>query len=315
MSREIKTPFSTLFIKPEALKRILYYTDAASGEVSGLGIIEQTKNKNLIVDKVYLLEQESSSGDTELKPEAISKLMQSMIKAGDDSGKLKFWWHSHGDMSVFWSSTDDECAETLSREFAFSLVVNKKRHRKCRLDLYHPFRLTIDNVLLEEITEEDEALKKECKKEVEEKVKDSFIINRYQGHYYQDSYTWDGKWKNKLLERNTFDKLDISEELADDVIRLLELGETYQEAGGVWAPQTWDHFIKETIKEIVKEKFKSNINCVSGFGTYDAAFPSCKHCSPKKACIYWSNRWDKEEDELIEMICDTEEPKKDEEKT
>jgi hypothetical protein len=182
--KSVTTKFTTLFIDPIVMKRLMYYTQAATGEVSGLGtIIKDEKNRH-VVNNIYLLEQEASASDTELKPEAISKLMTDMMKANQDPGALKFWWHSHAAMGVFWSGTDDICAETLSKEFAFSLVVNKAGERRCRLDLYSPFRITFDGVKVEELLQEDVDLKRECEKEVAEKVKTGY--ERYNNWHDRD---------------------------------------------------------------------------------------------------------------------------------
>ena len=184
--KEIRTKFTTLYIDPLVMKRIKYYAQAATGEVSGLGTVVKDENGRHIVNNVFLLEQESSAADTELSPEAISKLMTDMIKNNQNPAELKFWWHSHADMGVFWSGTDDACAESLSKEFAFSLVVNKSGDTKCRLDLYAPFRITFDGVKVTELPQEDKNLKEACEKEVKEKVKSPYY--QYKGN---NGNAWD----------------------------------------------------------------------------------------------------------------------------
>lgn len=189
IEKSVTSRFTTLYVDPTVMKRIGYYTQAADGEVSGLGTLKKDEKGRYIVDEVYLLEQESSAADTEIKPESISKLMVDMMKDNKDPGALKFWWHSHASMGVFWSGTDDTCAETLSKEFAFSLVVNKAGDKKCRLDLYDPFRITFDGVRIEELTQDDMQLKEACEKEVKEKVK-------------SPSERWQN-WKTKILTATT----------------------------------------------------------------------------------------------------------------
>jgi len=284
--------FSTLYIRPEAMKRIMYYAEAADGEVSGLGTISKS-GKRIVVDKVFLLEQESSSGDTELDPEAISKLMGEMIKNNEDPAKLKFWWHSHGNMGVFWSGTDDECAETLSKEYAFSLVVNKDREIRCRLDLHSPFRLTIDHIKMREISEENPTLKEECKKEVDEKVKSmrTYYYNRY------DNDKFGSKWNNNM------EKIDIRESQVKDVERFLECAERTQSCGGAYSKECLDIYIKETIKEIVKERFEEKSKCTT-FGTFENDSTFCGECKVGKVCKNWTEKWEKQDDEYEYEIGD-----------
>ena len=190
-----KTKFQALYIDPECRKKIQYWADAADGEVSGLGLVENEDGK-MVVRDVYILEQECSGSDTEIDPEAIAKLMTELLQNGKDPGKLKFWWHSHVNMGCFWSGTDDECAETLSSEFAFSTVVNKKGESKTRLDLYNPFRITVDNIRLLEIVPEDENLKKQCEQDVKDKVKTKWQRwNRGNSGYYDKKSKHGRDWR------------------------------------------------------------------------------------------------------------------------
>ena len=203
LTKEIRNKFSALYIDPLAMKKIQYYADAADGEVSGFGILEKDAEGRYIVTEVFLLEQECTGADTEIDPEALSKLMVDLMQAGKDPGKLKFWWHSHVNMGVFWSGTDEIACDTLSREFAFSLVVNKMKERKCRLDIYNPFRLTVDNITVNELPDNTvDPLKEACAKEVKEKVKAPYqgfkkgtgyvyepgVHNRYPNGGYDDAY-------------------------------------------------------------------------------------------------------------------------------
>jgi hypothetical protein len=310
--KEIRSKFSTLYIQPEVLKKIMYYAEAAEGEVSGLGTILIDKEKDLIVDEVFLLEQESSAGDTELKPEAISKLMEDMIKKDQDPGKLKFWWHSHADMGVFWSGTDDACAETLSREWAFSMVVNKRGEKKCRLDLYNPFRITIDNIRVEEMLEEDEDLKEKCKKEVEEKVKSP--IERWRGKGWdKDKDRWPGYggyggFGYEDYGESYYDRFRANVDLKDvevkDVERLMTAAQSNEDVGGIFAKETWDDYIKESIKEYIEDRYESKADC-SRIGTFDKEHHLCKECKVAKVCAYWTKVFDEDwvdaEEELEEI--------------
>ena len=45
---EVKTKFDALYIDPVALKKIQYWTDAADGEVSGLGIVEHEDGRMIV---------------------------------------------------------------------------------------------------------------------------------------------------------------------------------------------------------------------------------------------------------------------------
>lgn len=281
MAREIKAKFETLYIRPEALKKIHYYTEAADGEVSGLGTVIKNDKGEYLIDKVFLLEQESSSGDTELDPEAISKLMTNMVKEKEDPGKLKFWWHSHANMGVFWSGTDDECAETLSKEYAFSLVVNKDKQLRCRLDLYAPFRITFDGVRVRELISDDPKMKAECKKEVEEKVREpKFAYSRCNYGVYDSRSEYDRK-------------PDLKEYIVEDIEKLMDVAKDNADMGGIFHWDTWEKYVADSIRRYAEERYEKNATCQS-FGTYDEDTAGCKHCKVRKACQLWTVVWEKE---------------------
>lgn len=299
--KEVRTKFTTLYIDPMVMKRIKYYTQAADGEVSGLGTVIKDEKGRHIVNNVFLLEQESSAADTELNTEAISKLMVDMMNKNENPAQLKFWWHSHATMGVFWSGTDDSCAETLSREFAFSLVVNKAGESKCRLDLYNPFRITFDGVKVIEIAHEDNALKEECEKEVKEKVKgpktycwnkdqDYEGYNGYQGNYFGAGPA--GANRRPVYQGIDKTRVKLPDHVVEDIERLMGLANDNIQQGGVFSPLVWDEYILKTMKEIFEKRFQKKAECASP-GTFDKTLPLCaKNCKINKVCAFWTKFFD-----------------------
>ena len=321
--KEVKVKFSTLYILPRALKRVMYYAQAADGEVSGLGTIVKRDGK-YIVDDVFLLEQESSGADTELNPEAISTLMVDMMKKNEDPSKLKFWWHSHVNMGVFWSGTDDACAETLSREFAFSLVVNKAGEKLCRLDIYNPIRITFNHIKLEEIVEQDEELKAVCEKEVKEKVKTpsygyhhkgatgGYVHGGYRGdvdpyeEYYGGRRDWHGHGSEDFRggKKNEESKVILPDEIVADIERFITIATAKAELGGAFAKETWVEYCFETLKDVIEKKYEPKSSC-KAFATFDTNYTACGGaCKVCKACAWWTGFLTKKQ-ELIEAETNT----------
>ena len=276
---EIKGHPNTLFIEPLAIKKIQYWADAADGEVSGLGIIEK-RDDIVVVTEAFILDQECTGADTELDPEAISKLMIDIINADKDPACLKFWWHSHVNMSVFWSGTDNECAETLSNEYAFSLVVNKQRDRKVRFDLYQPFRMTADNLKLVELVEEDEILKEECKKDVKDKVKSKNWQNNRRG-YYCGSYGNDSihdldKFKKP---KNWGKRIILPDTEIADIERLSNITLNLD-----FSREAMNKYLVEQMKQILKDDYDGRNKCTTP-GDYEENHELCKKCELAKNCI------------------------------
>ncbi len=141
-------------------------------EISGLGLVH-LENDDLIVDDVLLLKQECTSGTTDIDPEELFRLMSEMSERGEDTGQIKLWWHSHVNMSVFWSGTDEATVDGFGATGWFlSIVGNKKGEYLVRLDLYDPIRIGIDNLPLN-VYEGSKIpdLQDTIRKEIEDKVR------------------------------------------------------------------------------------------------------------------------------------------------
>ncbi len=160
-----------------AMQKFWQWVDLAKGEVSALGLVDEIRDDQtgmvtaLRVTDMLLVKQNCTSDETTMDPAAIAQLIIDLEKAGIDSRKLRCWIHSHGQMSVFWSSTDDECITGLANgEWLVSLVVNKKRDSMCRLDQYHPCHLFVTDVAWEVYSPLPESLAKACFDEFKAKV-------------------------------------------------------------------------------------------------------------------------------------------------
>ncbi len=164
-------------IEAEAWECVRQWTHLANGEYSCLG----TVGDDLYVREVHLLEQDSTDTATELDPDAVTRL----LLAVDDPAKVRAWIHSHGDMQCFWSTTDEECIEGLANEsFLVSIVVNKAGDYRCRVDLFHPVRLTIDKVPVV-VRVRSPGLAVDCKREFDRKVRE-VPVQLMIGHTFAD---------------------------------------------------------------------------------------------------------------------------------
>ena len=166
-----------VLMAPAAEQKIRHWVQLARGEVSGLGTVVP-QNRGLLIEQVYLLEQQCTGSHTELDDEAVAALLVELDAMGVDTGTVRFWWHSHGTMQAFWSGTDDECIEGLGNDsYMVSLVTNKRRQDRIRVDQYTPLRLTIDEVPLQ-LHLEDLGLFDACEAEFREKVEEIQLMAR-----------------------------------------------------------------------------------------------------------------------------------------
>ncbi len=140
-----KNRYPIVFITPEARQKLDLYIQCAHGEISGLGEVIRLGNDFLIKD-IYLFEQKCTSASTNLDPGDVSKFLSNYIQSGKDPSDLRLWWHSHDNMSTFWSGTDEATAERLGDEWMLCIVGNKNLDYLVRLDLYKPIRITLDGL-------------------------------------------------------------------------------------------------------------------------------------------------------------------------
>lgn len=142
-------------IIPASIERKLNaYVQEVDGEVAGMGEIERREDGNLWVVDIAIYDQEVTAGTADLSSEALAHFQTDLVKNGKSPKNWYLWWHSHDRFSAFFSATDTGTMES-STEFdhLVSLVVNKKRERKCRLDMHRPFRIFLENVKIEVLSE------------------------------------------------------------------------------------------------------------------------------------------------------------------
>lgn len=110
----------TVFITPDAYKRMCLYVELAPKEVGWLGTISQRPDGDFLIEEVFLVEQEVTSVETELSTEGSEKLVLQLLEGGDPGldkvNKLHFWGHSHVRMGTSPSGTDESTMQRFARE-------------------------------------------------------------------------------------------------------------------------------------------------------------------------------------------------------
>ena len=158
-----------LYLLPEVEERMRHYTELATGEVSGLGTVEEFDGGFLVTD-IFLPKQSCSPAGTELDQDSVATLIMELDQAGSDAGSLRFWWHSHGNLDAFWSNTDEACIMSLANgDYVLSLVTNKRGHLLARLDIFKPVRLTVDHLPVS-VRSAGSSLRERCQDEVRQRV-------------------------------------------------------------------------------------------------------------------------------------------------
>lgn len=176
------------------MRKIQYWVDKATGEVSGLGLTRIVDGFPVVVD-AFLFNQECTPTTTELEENAVAK---ALYEHRESNGELNFWWHSHVNMQVFWSGTDDTTIKELGGQgVCYATVFNKRGETKTRyfqaatgLTPHFDF----DNINLQMIYDKKNA-PKEWEDQFNEKVKVKTYNYNRNGNSFWDGYGDYNDWR------------------------------------------------------------------------------------------------------------------------
>lgn len=118
-----------LIIPRNVMDKISWWMHKTNQEVSGFGSLDWNAEKNAFVVKdAILLKQKVTGASAEIDPNAMAK---AMFRMKDDPNGLKWHWHSHVNMGVFWSGDDREIIRSLGqRGWILATVFNYRDERK-----------------------------------------------------------------------------------------------------------------------------------------------------------------------------------------
>lgn len=144
MTTTLEMPTTVVVFPYLVHKKIMHWVQkGGSHECSGLGITKIEDGKILVVD-AFMVKQKNSGASTEMDPEDVQRLMFEQREA---EGELNFWWHSHADMDVFWSSQDKETIAQIGNSgFCIASVFNKRSQIRTAIAMKEPFDIFIDEV-------------------------------------------------------------------------------------------------------------------------------------------------------------------------
>ncbi len=119
-------------IDNEVYQKIMCWINESNFEVSGFGNVILEEDGTFRVISATLTKQENRATETDIKAEDVAK---ALFESRDEDGEMRWWWHSHVNMAVFWSGTDHQAMRDFAStpdSWAVCTVFNKKNeHRSC----------------------------------------------------------------------------------------------------------------------------------------------------------------------------------------
>ena len=158
-----------------------------------------------------IMKQEVSGGTCDLDKSELAAYYSKMEVKYKKHNMRFCWWHSHANMSAFWSGTDTSTIdEYKDGDLSFALVVNIKEEYKCRVSLWKPFVLHQD-VELNILNEKTPKIPKRIAREVAELCsKHTSVLTKYsnsQTKLWNRSFTKDGDDPMKQFIEETWEAL------------------------------------------------------------------------------------------------------------
>lgn len=162
--------FPEILIPEPVWKRLMAYMLSCPEEVGGLGAIA-VRDGALVVEDVFLLEQEVTRATTRLDPSAVARLVARFAAEGRDPGSIRFWWHSHAAMDVFWSAVDLETIRELSEDgWLLAMVGNHRGETRVCLSVRNPLPIFLDDLPFRIAPDIDPAVVAAVRAEIRAKV-------------------------------------------------------------------------------------------------------------------------------------------------
>ena len=142
----------TVRFSQQAYQQMNALTDACPIEISAMGVLASTAQRREwgISEKFYIIgfhvpDQECTGGSTIMETDSLSELTLALRDQGIASEQICVWWHSHVNMGVSHSGTDEKQIEDFHFDkVCISIITNKRREINVRVDIFSPFRFTFE---------------------------------------------------------------------------------------------------------------------------------------------------------------------------
>lgn len=162
-----------LRIMSDVYRKMFYYVNSTSSEVSGFGKVK-IKGNNFDVTDIKIFKQNGSAGGTTIEADTLAKFLSLLARKGKKLQDWKLWWHSHPDFETYFSGIDTGTISELSNgSVLISLCINKFGDMVARKDGVGGHR-RLEVVI---IPNEKDNLKRNCVREAKRKVNEEVIAD------------------------------------------------------------------------------------------------------------------------------------------
>ncbi len=112
-------------------------------EINGFGLVQYDQATNTLrISDIFVTKQTGRPGLVDVEDADLHRHLYELLERGVDISHINFQWHSHVNMDVYFSTTDEANINRWTGNFLISLVVNKRGELECRLDIFGSQRTT-----------------------------------------------------------------------------------------------------------------------------------------------------------------------------
>jgi hypothetical protein len=150
--------------------------DQCQKEVGWYGTVDKLPSGDYMIEDIFVPEQTVSGVTTDIEPEALGELALQLEQQGIDSSRLRYWGHSHVNMEVSPSATDEEQIEEYLDDCDWFIRGIHNKRRASKIDVYEVkqsviFERVQNGTLPLELADEDKkALLEDIKNNVKERT-------------------------------------------------------------------------------------------------------------------------------------------------
>lgn len=136
----------------KAYQQMLELTKECPIEISAMGVLatnahrrEQGVEEQFYVLSFHVPDQECTPTTTVIETDSLSHITFTLMDQGIKPEQICVWWHSHVDMPVEHSTTDEKQIEDFDfDEVCISIITNKSGKMNVRVDVFKPVRFTFE---------------------------------------------------------------------------------------------------------------------------------------------------------------------------
>jgi hypothetical protein len=130
------TDFPSVYYTIEVFKMIEYIVYKQDKEVAWMGLVEKLSDTEYLIYKIYIPKQVVASTSVDISENAIAELVNKIMDEGHDPSELRYHGHSHVNMEVHPSITDQQhMAEYIENADYFIREIRNKK-TKSKVDVF-----------------------------------------------------------------------------------------------------------------------------------------------------------------------------------